>query len=375
MSEEVPECAIQDENSRRLVEVPEGKERRNESARNKNSEVYEDLSDHDETGILGENCARKAPPGPTISSERRAVPATTTTTQVTFANNSDPAQVLLPVSVLALLFGALCAVFLKMYLEPPSAYDELRSYTLSQSEGMKVESIAELPVDDLNSFAQSTCVEARRADDIRAALRANLRIPTEVRDMLISSAVVDGVSTSSTISNTTSDLASEGKAISFVAFWSTVYTEPSLGREWYSSCVMAAGITIVVSEQVAEWVTRHDRVVTGSQPCHCGRFWCERCPVFQTRETRTPVFKRHTLTLKNQLHLHTFMKRSALDSARGILDAKSSRSLFGAKRVEEPALSWEAPDEHIFRGADRPSLSDDSGKVDRDFDTLESNQD
>lgn len=303
MSEEDGDCAIQD--ARHLAMASEGPEGQNKSEGNGNSEVCEELANRGDTGVVHRSRAQEAPLKPTISAEQQSVPVTTTTTQVTFANSTSPTQFLIPFSIMALMLGALSAAFLKFYMEPPSAYDELRSYTLSQSEGMKVESIAELPVDDLNSFAQSTCVEARRAEDIRAALRANLRIPTEVRDMLISSAVVDGVSTSSTMSNTTSDLASEGRAISFVAFWSTVYTEPSLGGEWYSSCLMVAGITIVVSEEVAEWVTRHDRVVTASQPCHCGIFRCERCPVFQTRETRTPVFKRHTLTLKNQLHLRS----------------------------------------------------------------------
>lgn len=71
------------------------------------------------------------------------------------------------------------------------------------------------------------------------------------------------------------------------------------------------------------------------------------------------------------------MKRSALDSARGILDAKASRSIFGAKRVEEPQLLWEEPDEHVFRGNDRSSLEsvkavEDSETVGRDGDNVKS---
>lgn len=54
------------------------------------------------------------------------------------------------------------------------------------------------------------------------------------------------------------------------------------------------------------------------------------------------------------------MKRSALDSARGILDAKASRSLFGVKRVDQPQLTWEAPDQSVFHGVDRRSLPDES---------------
>lgn len=309
MSEEGSDCASQE--ARLLATVPEVTEGEDESKECRDLDFCEDTVNRGKAGVLRRSRRPESPPEPTTSAEPQSAPVTATTTHVTFANNSGQAQLFVPLSILVLVLGVLSAAFLKVYLEPPSAYEELRSYTISQSEGMKVESIAELPVDDLNSFAQSACVEARRADDIRTALKANLRVPPEVRDMIISSAVVDGVSTSSTMSNTTSDLASEGKAISFVAFWSTVYTEPSLGGGWYSSCVMVAGITIAVSESVAEWVTHHDRVVTGSQPCHCGRFRCERCPVFQTRETRTPVFKRHSLTLKNQLHLRSsYAKRN-----------------------------------------------------------------
>lgn len=68
------------------------------------------------------------------------------------------------------------------------------------------------------------------------------------------------------------------------------------------------------------------------------------------------------------------MKRSALDSARGILDAKASRSLFGVKRVEGPQLSWEAPYEHAFRGADRQSLPDESVKAVESADKVESDR-
>lgn len=301
------DCASQ--HARRSGTVPEDTEEEDETKENPGS--CEALATREKTGVRRRIRAEDATPGPADLAERQSVPVTTTATQVTFTNNNGPAQFLAPVAIFVVVLSALSAAFLKAYLEPPSAYDELRAYTISQSEGMKVESIAELPVDDLNSFAQSACVEARGAEDIRRALKANLRIPPEVRDMIISSAVVDGVSTSSTMSNTTSNLASDGTAISFVAFWSTVHTEPSLGGGWYSSCIMVAGITIAVSEEVAEWVTHHERFVTGTQPCHCGRFRCERCPVFQTRETRTPVFKRHSLTLKNQLHL-----RSSFASAR-----------------------------------------------------------
>lgn len=280
-----------------------GEEGQNAPEENSDSESCQVLAKQGQGGDVRHSQADEASHEPAKSAAQHSVPVTST--HVTVANHGH-AQFPIFLSILILLLSLLTAAFFKVYLQPPSAYDELRSYAVSQSESMKVESIAELPVDDLNSFAQSTCVEARRAEDIRTSLKANLRIPAEVRDMIIASAVVDGVTTSNSMSNTTSDLASEGRAISFLAFWSTVYSEPTLGGEWYSSCVMAAGITIAVGEDVAEWVTRNDRVVTGSQPCHCGYFACERCPIFHTRETRTPIFKRHKLTLKNQVDLRSF---------------------------------------------------------------------
>lgn len=206
-------------------------------------------------------------------------------------------------SLLLLAMGVLTGVLLKLFLHKPSAYDELRSFAVSQSESLKMESIAELAVDDLNSFAQSTCVEGRRADDVRAALRRNLRITPEIRDNIIESAVIDGISTSSSVSNTSSELASHGKAVSYLAFWSTVFTEQPLGGEWYSSCVMASGITILAGEQVAEWQTTEVPQVKGFRPCECGLFRCERCPIIVTHKTRTPIFKRNQLTLKNQVDL------------------------------------------------------------------------
>lgn len=53
------------------------------------------------------------------------------------------------------------------------------------------------------------------------------------------------------------------------------------------------------------------------------------------------------------------MKRSALDSARGILDAKAGNSLLGPKRVDQPQLSWEEPNRNVFLGSERaPANSD-----------------
>ncbi len=67
-----------------------------------------------------------------------------------------------------------------------------------------MQDIGDLPVDELSLYAQATCVQTESAGQVRRALRAQLRrVPQEALDDIISGAVVDEVSSTNSIQNTT----------------------------------------------------------------------------------------------------------------------------------------------------------------------------
>jgi hypothetical protein len=251
--------------------------------------------------------------------------------------------------------SAFVGVVLQQYRQSLSPYANLLSFAVNEAASLELKDIGDLTVDELNLYAQSTCVEGPDAESVRRALRANLRIPAEAREDIIASAVLDRVSATSSVQNTTAELSRDGRAFSYLAFWSTVYVgENTMFASRYHSCVMAAGVSVLVGEDVAEWQTSVASRQVGVRPCECGWLSCESCPIFERATTKTPIFKRHKLSLKNQVDLHNWMRLSAVNSARS-LSGHSDQWLGGGRAQGRVAPAWgtNAPSGNVFYGADR----------------------
>lgn len=186
-------------------------------------------------------------------------------------------------------------------------------HTFSQTELAKKRggSVMDLPTESLSQYAQAACILAKDADGARLGLEQQLRgIPKAALDELLDRAVLPDVDTRSSMQNTTMGAGSDGKAFHYMAFWST-----AAHTRGYSACVATAGVHLVIGEDVEEWRTTKTRRRVGDQPCHCGYLRCEKCPVFESDETRTPIYKRHRLTIRQQTELFHWMSNTVAERA------------------------------------------------------------
>lgn len=260
-------------------------------------------------------------------------------------------------TALLVVLGVLLAVFAFQRRRSQSPYSDLRSFALSEAQKHDLSDISDLPVDGVESYAQATCVQGETVGDVRSALRRQLKgIPEEARDDIIYSAVLEGMSTSNSVQNISAGVAKSARAFLYLAYWSTAYTPSALASATYSSCVMVTGVDIEVGEEVAEWKTTRDQVLVAHRPCECGYLYCEKCPVFETREAKTPIFKRRKLTLRNQADLHRWMVRLAVDRVATLLSSSGQRlELMMNRKPELPSLSsqgWTGPNSNSFHGSD-----------------------
>ena len=133
-------------------------------------------------------------------------------------------------------------------------------------------------------------------------------------------------------------------------------------------CVLSAGVSISVGEELAGFKEVPDRKQIGTEPCKCGYFRCAECPVFQTIVTRTPIFKRHKLTLRNQTALHQWMVKQAVGRANGLLSSRGDIKgyLPNQRKAEEKirSIAWRRPDEGVFLGDDMASSESVSARKD-----------
>lgn len=135
-------------------------------------------------------------------------------------------------------------------------------------------------------------------------------------------AIREGVSTKNSIHDSNADISEQGKASSFMAFWSTTY-DPRWKDRVYTSCVLVTGVTLTVAETVAEWTSTTEKYVVATEPCWCGPFSCDRCPVLETRTVRWPVLERRALSLKKQDELRCWMISQAIKSAEHLVMGES----------------------------------------------------
>jgi hypothetical protein len=235
----------------------------------------------------------------------------------------------------------------------------LHAFATTQVVAHDLRSIRDLPVDEMRVYARAACVSGADFGSVKDALGKQLRgIPVEMLKELVDRALTKGVSTTSSAQTTVNSPSEEGKAVSYIGFWATRY-DAGAGPvgPMYSTCVTASGMDIRVAEEVAEWQTTQENVVVGVDPCHCTAFnlYCRDCERTETRTMRKPVFKRHRLTLQDQMELHKWMVKKAVDHALAIEPAKAAWWLNGlwAKRGSAIAASgWQGPFVHSFVGDD-----------------------
>lgn len=221
--------------------------------------------------------------------------------------------------------------------------------TFAASEISKGNAVAtpDLKLDRMNVFSLATCVEGKSSASVQGNLRKQMKGLTEVvREDIISSAVLEETSTQSALQDVKTDLVDNGKAHSYLAYWKTIYSgeRVTIGSS-YNTCIVVASVEIEAAEDLAGYDVREEKIKIGSSPCYCGVLYCETCPNYAPRVTKTPIFKRHALSVKEQDNLHKWMTKEAVDSVIGILGQQVYNTAIDMKDQEQ---SWEGPNRNVY---------------------------
>ena len=215
-------------------------------------------------------------------------------------------------------------------LPKSSAEDDIRSFISIHKANNKIDDIEDMETDSFSSYAKAYCVTLDSADKVRNALRDQLDdLPTEAREKIIKWAVIEGATHKSSMEDKVFRTGTlDGKASFFKAFWSTTYVAGLAFSEMYTTCLVVSGIDFTVAETVAEWTVETKKYLIAVKPCECGYILpCSSCPVFETVETKLPVFKRHSLSLKQQKDLHIWMADRAIAKAEELVGNLDSMSM------------------------------------------------
>ena len=104
--------------------------------------------------------------------------------------------------------------------------------------------------------------------------------------------------------NSTSYPTEDGRSSSFIVYWVIRYDETT---DKYSICFGITGMDIKFSDKIVGYKQHVEERVVGYEPCHCGFFYCQQCPIFGRSETSVPIFKKYVLSIDSQQLLKEYM--------------------------------------------------------------------
>lgn len=172
--------------------------------------------------------------------------------------------------------------------------------------------VEDLKVDGMSDFACSVCVNNTTYEDMVSIVLGRLKtsVPSDVYDSLNDIVLVKNVTHEGSFQNCTKPLQDSGKASNFLGWWTIRYEKSS---DRYSACVVVSGVDITMADEIIDYKTKKETIHVADEPCHCGFFRCEICPVFKIIETRSPVFKKHSITLRQHDDLKAYMMYKSVD--------------------------------------------------------------
>jgi len=210
-------------------------------------------------------------------------------------------------------------------------YDMQNFIQKEKSNDIQVTNVTELPTDIFKIYSAASCLKGNSIEKLRESLRMQLdNVPESVRDRVINRALIEGISQKSSTTDSDSHLGKDGRATMFMAYWSTAYNGDEtvlIGGSEYSTCILVTGIDFTLAETVVDYEETYHKELIGHQPCHCGLFSCEKCPIYDTVVKRKPIFARHVLSIDQQHELHHWMVREAVESAEQSLGIKQPAML------------------------------------------------
>lgn len=193
-------------------------------------------------------------------------------------------------------------------------------------------SIQDLLIEGMDHFVGVTCLTGDDFDLLKEGLRRQLgTVPAHIRDELVESAIIHKTSVLNVVQNSSKPLQTDGRASAYLGWWNTRFSEPS----HYETCVMVSGITFTAAEVISGYVEEKRTEKVGVQPCQCGFFYCEKCPIMIERTYSSPIYKRHAISLKDHNLLHHHMVQVATDMATQFIQSSKYKEIKNGGNTED----------------------------------------
>jgi len=132
---------------------------------------------------------------------------------------------------------------------------------------------------------------------ILALQLANAFITGDVIQQIVETVLIPGVEICSGLERTVTELESKGKASYYIMKFCTGYDSFT---DTYNVNLATTGISFTAAEIIAGYEETKTERQIATEPCHCGLFGCEKCPIFTIDVLKKPIFKRHVLTFYQQ---------------------------------------------------------------------------
>lgn len=175
---------------------------------------------------------------------------------------------------------------------------------VSHREEHTIVSYRNIPTEVFNQYSGLACVTRANTTNIVTGLNQSLHhVPLDVRQRLLLHHVYLGAGSVQTeVTDCTSDLA--GRSSVYHARW---VVQVHTGDD-YSVCVAVSGLHFIAAEVLIGYrnVTESRVVAYSKSKCNW-RGHCDETPVLEQHVTQEPIFKRHILTLIDQIELKQFL--------------------------------------------------------------------
>jgi hypothetical protein len=168
------------------------------------------------------------------------------------------------------------------------------------------ESIDSLKIGGMADFGSHFCLNNTSYETLSHVVETRLKgsLPYEIYDWIRESILIKNVTQAMAFENCTKSLQDTGKAVHIVGWWTVSHDyETNL----YTSCILFSGVIITLPEIVVDYKVEKNTQQIATEPCHCGWFYCQTCPVLRTTETKTPVYKKHNISIKQHDALKSYM--------------------------------------------------------------------
>lgn len=94
-----------------------------------------------------------------------------------------------------------------------------------------------------------------------------------------------------------------------------------LDDHFLNRCIVAVAIALSTTTDISGFTPKSGNAQIGTEPCHCGFFFCAKCPVFSDQEARLPIYNHHKIPKETEKRLEEWMVRNAAQRVKELFSA------------------------------------------------------